>query len=525
MLTRPSRLLLALALTTVALAGCLGNQDGLDQASTEGLAGTLEVLGPDDAPVGNASVTALSADGQPLALASTDALGTLELATLPAGTVELLVGAPGLAEQVVALDELPGTVHLDPLPDDHAPAPTDPSPVLRFLEPVELGAAYLGGQPASCEATNCGASEPVIEVAGDGTIYVSGTCCVGESPPIWFSTDGGATWEILEGDALRDNYGIEGDLAFDDAGNLYFTDISLASAYIASWDPDREHRHTVPAGPFKPLVDRPWVRAGGEDRVWFLYNTGTSTMLYESTDGGLTWLPLQEFPENLGAFDNGPEDDHLWVTARGQLWESTDGGATWEDPEEIPRPSEDGGTFQAYWVPVVDEAGHLYVVYDWVDDTSDTSEGPWDIHMAHRAPDGSWDGPHQVSPPGGTHHLPWAATGAEGSLAVAWYGTPDDVAGPNDVAEEARWSVYVSASLDAASGEPSFQRVEADPEPVHQGPMDRKLLDFLQVDIGPDGAIHVAYAQDRDGQPDERTQYVRSTTGLQLQPDRYPHGP
>ncbi len=523
MLPRPHQLLLAIALTTVTLVGCIGGQEDLSPASTG--VDVLQVVDAEDQPIANASVTALGADDQALAIYSTGPSGTLGGIQLPASTHRLLVAAPGYEESTVDLATLPATIRLEDAAGTGEVSPDDPTPVLRFLEPLDLGAAYLGGQEDSCEVSNCGASEPVVEVAGDGTIYVSGVCCIGESPPIWYSTDGGASFQELEGDALRDNFGIEGDLAFDDAGNLYFTDISVASAYIASWGPDREHRHTVPAGPFKPLVDRPWVRAGAEDHVWFLYNTGTSTMLYESTDGGLTWLPLNEFPENLGAFDNGPENEHLWVTARGQLWESTDGGQTWEDPETIPAPSDDGGTFQAYWVPVVDEAGHLYVVYDWVNDTADSTEGPWDIYMAHRAPNGTWDGPHRVSPPNGTHHLPWAATGREGSLVVAWYGTPDDQAGPNDVDDEAWWEVYTAASVDAASGDPSFQRVTADPEPVHQGPMDRKLLDFLQVDIGPDGAIHLAYAQDRQGQPDERTQYVRSTTGLQLQPASYPHGP
>ncbi len=518
-------LLAIVLLVSTGLAGCLSADDALTPAAVD--VGTVQVVDGNGTGLAHAQVTALSM-GDVVATLSADARGELNLAVLPATTSDVAVSASGFATWEGALSEVPSVLELEAL---EGPAvPVDDAPVLRFLEPVLLGGAYLGGVEGSCEFYNCGASEPVLEVAGDGTIYASGVCCIGESPPIWFSTDGGATWRELPGDALRENYGIEGDFAIDDAGNLYFSDISVASAYFSSWTGEQEHRWTVPAGPFAPIVDRPWVRAGAEDEVFFLYNAGTDTRFYRSTDGGLTWTPHAIFEGALGNLGQGPERDHLWVAVDGGLWESTDGGLTWEDVGEIPVPEDEGERFMGYSVPVVDEAGNVYLTYDWEHRASAGADAEGTaVYMArYDSQEATWGGPYLVSPdaPGeATHHLPWPAAGAEGRVVVAWYGTSDDAAGPNSVDEDARWFLEVAASVNADAEDPSFQVARADPVAVHEGPMDRKLLDFLQVEIAPDGVVHVAYAQDRGDRPDELTQVVRSTGALPLEPLDYPNGP
>ncbi|MDX1611650.1 MAG: sialidase family protein, partial [Candidatus Thermoplasmatota archaeon] len=193
----------------------------------------------------------------------------------------------------------------------------------------------------------------------------------------------------------------------------------------------------------------------------------------------------------------------------------------WEQVEGPPAPSEEGTSFQAYWVPVTDEAGNLWIVYDWRIDGEDA----YHVYAAKRDTAGTWSDPIRVSPEEGTHHLPWPAAGREGTLVLAWYGTLEDEAHPNEADEGAVWHVFAAATIDGTSDAPSFQVTLADERPVHEGPMDRKLLDFLQVDIGPEGAAHIAYAQDRDGQPDEATEYVRSTLGLDLARQAFPYGP
>ena len=497
-----------LALLVLLSAGCVDAVRPAGVALGEGA--TLRVLDADGAPVAYAAVTFLAA-GAPVGVATTDANGA---ATAPAAADEVVVSATGY---LLARARPSGDVVLER--GEAAAEAADATPVLRVLPRHDFGVVYLGPE-VLCERQNtCGLSEPVVEVAGDGTIYASSTCCVGKAPPVWASRDGGATWKELTTPGVREATGIEGDFAVDDAGNVYFTDILLGAMWLTSWDKDGAWRHTVPV-PLAPLVDRPWVRAGAEDVVYFLYNTGRSTELHVSTDGGQTFppVPLHSFPAPLGTLGQGPERDHLWVVARGVLYESTDGGATWSDGEDVPMPEDakDGESGWNFHVPVVDESGRVLVGADV--GSADTG---YRVYAALRETDGTGS-TTLVSPAGGTHYMPWPAAGKDGGFVLAWYGTDDAAADPNDVPAEAEWYAFLASSRDAGR---TWQVVRADPEPVALGPMDRRLLDFLQVDLAPDGAAHLVYANNLDGSRAERTLYVRTTVGLGLAPLAYPNGP
>jgi hypothetical protein len=254
--------------------------------------------------------------------------------------------------------------------------------------------------------------------------------------------------------------------------------------------------------------------------VYFLYNTAVDgTNFHISTDHGRTFLPapVKKFPSPLGTLAQGPERDHLWVAAGMLLYESTDGGATWSAGEEIPRPTTandtDGGW--GFAVPVVDEAGRVLVAYDW-----GSTESGFAIHAAVREADGKWN-VTQVSGIG-AHHMPWPAAGPDGGFVMGWYGTDVERTDPNSVKAETPWFVFLSASHDAGR---TWETILADTEPLTQGPMNRRLLDFLQVDLAPDGAAHMVYAENRDGSQAERTHYVRTTVGLGLVPLAFPNGP
>jgi len=521
-MTELRSLLLALVLLTTGWAGCIGTADDSLEANRAGLdeASSIQVADEDEEAIAFAQVTQYAA-GEVLTVTSANASGALAAEELASSAERVLVTADGYEEWEGSVEDLGDQVTLANATERVQPEPSADRDRLSLLAPLQLGSAYMADRPETCNVNNCGASEPVIEVAGDGTIYVSGVCCVGGSPPIWFSQDDGRSFQLLRGDVLRDSFGIEGDFAIDETGNMYFSDISVASGYLSSWDEEQEHRSTIPAGPFVPPVDRPWIEAGPEDTAWFLYNQVTSTLLYESTDGGITWTLQQEFPGALGYFESGPGLEELWVAADDHLWHSEDGGETFEQLEEIPRPSDEGQRFMSYETLGVDEAGNVWAVYDWSNGTSDA----YHIYAVKRSPDGEWSQPVRVSPDRGTHHLPWADASAEGSLALAWYGTLDDEAGPNEVDEDAQWELFTAATIDGTEDDPGFQLAQPEPALVHEGPMNRKLLDFLQVKIGPEGAVHIAYAQDREGQEDERTEYVRSTTGLDLAREDYLNGP
>lgn len=524
---RPLLPLLAVLLAAPLLAGCV-ETPGLTASGADGA--SVRVVDAAGQPLAGAAATRLDALGVPLALVPADPDGRIPLAAL-APAASLLVSAPGHASWRGGPADLPATVVLAALAE--AVQAADPEPALRFLEPRLMGKAHMADTPLTCSVWNCGASEPSVEVAGDGSVYVTGVCCVGKSPPIWVSRDGGGTFAPLPGDLLRESFGIEGDFAVDDAGNVYFSDISLASAYFSSWDKDGKHRWTMPYWPFRGAVDRPWVRADAEDHVVFAYNALFSTEVYTSDDGARTWTHRFSAPAGLGNLGQGPERTTYWLVAGGVLHRSTDAAVTWEEVGEVPRPSEEGQRYQAFEVPVVDEAGNVWLVYDWQDGANVTCSGdfptrsctpaPYHVYAARLDPAGGWHGPHRVSPEAGTHVLPWGAAGRDGRLVVAWYGAPDAEEG--EVGKEDAWWLHVAVTLDGASEAPSWQVARADPEPVLTGPMGRRLLDFLQVDVGPDGGLHVAYAKAAEGQQDEATWYVRSTAGLALAPTAYPNGP
>lgn len=143
------------------------------------------------------------------------------------------------------------------------------------------------------------------------------------------------------------------------------------------------------------------------------------------------------------------------------------------------------------------------------------------VLVARRDPDGAWQPPVQVSPPG-HHRMPWFATGsAAGTAVVCWYGTPDATVG-----DRSEWFVHVGASL--GNGEAgTWQAFVADPEPVFVGALGRDLLDFFQCEVGPDGAVHVAYSKLRpsEGGPEEQLHYVRSDPQPLLAAARFPYGP
>lgn len=373
-----------------------------------------------------------------------------------------------------------------------------------FRQAIDLGSkARVGAFGTSCQDSledgDCGLGEPSVEVDGAGTIYVSGVCCLTVAPPVYVSRDDGATFQQLETPGgVREAFGIEGDFAVDEVGRIYFADIEFVGTFqVTVWEADGTFvRHTK--WPAPPLVDRDWIRAEGDGTVYYVYNTGaTGTNVYKSTDAAATWSPtaIHTVPYGLGNVAIWPQNELcLFGGAQDNMRRvdcSRDGGTTWTTEASSLPVGDD-----AYPVGAYDAAGNLYLA-EAVDK---------EIQYVHRTPDGVWSPPVTVSGPG-DNRMPWLAAGAEGGVAIAWYGKPAD----NNAQE---WFLHVATSLDAGHSAPSWDVAVADPEPVFVGALGRDLLDFFQVDIGPDGAVHVAYSKQRPGEgPDgneEQLHYVRS---------------
>lgn len=509
----PILFVLATLLTVPLMAGCVEDPNRASVPTETPLPASVQVVDEDGNPIAGALVSA-SAAGKPLLVLMTDATGRFSTAALPLAATNVSIGAPGFVTLDFAIGDLPAKVQL------HVGISEALSPVFSFLPPVTLLCPSRPYPAGKCDAFG----EPVMEVAGDGTIWASATCCIGQAPPIWISTDGGLTFAALDGgptENVRQATGIEGDFAIDEAGNVYFFDILLGVSYFTSYNAQRQHRWTT-AWPYEPLVDRPWVRAGAEDQVFVFYNTGSSTNLYTSTTGGLAWEPQALFtlPCALATFGQGPTRERLFFTGCPgvpSLWLSEDGGKTVGAPEPFPVLKKDDAQLPVldnYMVPVADGAGNIYVTFVQALDAEIKEVG---VFMSVRHPDGSWTGPFELSD-GGLNEKPWPAAGKEGEFAMAWYHAD----GTSETQNAAEWYLMTAATIDGASASPHFQRVIADAEPVLQGPFGRQLGDFLEADMTPDGRFTVIYAH---REAEVETRFVSSDGGLNLAPEVFLNGP
>lgn len=502
-----------LILGLVAIAGCLSPEDSDDDENRQARSVLLTVQDADSGDaVPLAQVTGLL-DAAPVFVASTAKNGTVAL-RLGAAVEEIAVQAPGYEPKThPARTSGPLTVELDPVSGE---GPQE-ALALDFKPPLDLGSqTYPLAVGTACMEdppnTDCGLGEPSIEVDARGTIYLSGVCCIGAAPPVLVSRDDGESFQQMEtATGVREAFGIEGDFAIDDEGVMYFVDIELAGTFqTTAWDHEGEFLHHS-KWPAPPLVDRPWLRAEGDGELYYVYNTGSETNVYTSEDGGETWSPAPRvsLPYALGNPVKAYSDGELWVIGGNEdgfrrADFTLDGGETWE-METTTSPS--GGAFP---VGYFDAAGNVYLVAN--EDRT--------LTVAKRDTGGSWHEAVELTPSWGTHRLPWIAAGDEGHVAVAWYGTMDD-----DPDSGSEWFLFVAVSLDAHEDDPHWAIAKADPVPVFVGDLQRELLDFLQVEIGPDDAVHVGYSKVLEAGEHEQLHYVQSHRSLPLSASTYPWGP
>ncbi len=507
----PWTLVAALAMLVPVLSGCSGPATPPAPPAAHVL-----VVDANARPVANALVLAWDDKGTQLGATHANALGEFDPALLPAGFDHVVASAPGGPSTTIG-SPLPATIQLD--------ASRAGADALAFLPHVDLVCTQPDQVPGAADCGQFG--EPVVEVAGDGTIWASATCCIGKAPPIWVSRDGGMTFPQMRNTdtgLVRDSFGIEGDFAIDDAGNVYFFDISAATMWFTSYKADGTHRWTVPwVG--EPAVDRPWVRAGAENEVWMFYNTGSSTDLYASTDGGMTWsaTPVQAFPCGLGNPGQGPTRHDLYMAAacgdKLTVWTSRDGGATWDDGQDVPPPevpySKAGGRgFEVMNPPVADEAGNLYLPYTHFVDAKNTQNA---VFVARRDAGGNWTNT-EISQRG-LNHLPWGAAGRSGHVGLAWY----YAAGTFAKESSAEWHLMAAATVDADMATAHYQTTVADPDVLLKGNFGRNLGDFIETDLTPDGRMVVVYAGSDGSTLTDR--FVQTNGLLDLAPLDFKNGP
>jgi len=196
---------------------------------------------------------------------------------------------------------------------------------------------------------------------------------------------------------------------------------------------------------------------------------------------------------------------------------STDGGTTWTratvfKPTAGTTCPADCTTGQDFSVLAIDKAGGLYAVWSQAPvDASGNITGPSHIYYSYSSPSSagtSWTAEKRVDS-GSTdvNIFPWIAAGNAGSVNVVWYGTSraSSTAPYDSGSQTTDWNVYLSQSLNAASGTPIFSApVRVSQHPNHNGGIctmgigcvsggDRSLSDFFQVDVNAQGGADVIW--------------------------------
>jgi hypothetical protein len=194
---------------------------------------------------------------------------------------------------------------------------------------------------------------------------------------------------------------------------------------------------------------------------------------------------------------------------------STDQGATWTrsvvfKPTNSSCPT-DCTVGQDFAVLAIDKSGGLYAVWSQAPvESSGTVTGPSHIYVSYSSNEGVTWTPEQRVDNGSTNVnlFPWIAAGNAGSVDVVWYGTTKSASATSydPGAQTTDWFPYISQSLNATSGTPTFSApVAVSQHANHNGGIctmglgcttggDRSLADFFQVDVNGQGGADVVWA-------------------------------
>jgi hypothetical protein len=390
-----------------------------------------------------------------------------------------------------------------------------------------VAAAASFGTPVVVSSDN--ASEPGIDVAPDGTLYVNAPVGVlsnipGSPSNVYRSSDGGATWTRLPA-SLKANQpgGGDSDIAISPNGTLSETDLWLGSSTVAT-SSDKGQSWT--AQPLQGTVgqDRQWIAATSGGRVYHVvHQIPTGLWVSRSVDYGLTY-PQQNLaataldqtgcicpPGNIVAEDGGVLGDKVggvYATSVGGVgfYRSTNGGLTFSNT--VPGPASDATTNGAF--PVVADGGNgrLAVVWQAVLGTTST------VWLTTSTDFGAtWVAPRRIVSAGSSLY-PWVAYSGS-KIAVSLYHS-DANAAPDSAPEGTQW---FESYLESVDGGATFSALQvADATPVKTGPVctggincseDRELGDFQQVAL--DGALRpvLSYNRSLDGGTDTEIRFVR----------------
>jgi hypothetical protein len=387
-----------------------------------------------------------------------------------------------------------------------------------FLCATSVFAASFG-TPVTIAAD--GGSEPTIDVAADGTIYVTGTTglCVGCLPPnigaVYRSDDGGASWRTTPAGTRQVAIGGgDIDLVVAPSGAIATTDLWLGNSSVAV---SQDKGETWLAAPLQgsPAQDRQWLAATPTGYYHVVHQIPAGHVVSFSQNGVLYPIhmiaatPLDQTgcicpPGNMVAQGGGLIADRIafvyQTTTRGMgVARSSNGGITWTNT--YPGESVNAGGVMGFPVIATDGNGRLAAVWQ--------PEGSGDVYLVTSTNFGtSWSAPRLLES-SGTSVYPWVAY-RNGKIAVSYYHTSASANSADEVGEGAQWTISYRDSVDDFAA-------RVDIENIKTGPIctmgigcaeDRELGDFQSIDLTPAGKAVIAYNRNTGGESTE-VRFVR----------------
>jgi len=422
------------------------------------------------------------------------------------------------------------------------------------VEKIPAISAASGGFSwnSTAVAANSPFAEPSIDVDHSNVIYV--TAPGGGGVQSWRSFDYGKTFEATPITAPNGGGDSEIEVLSNDVvltADLEVTDsaISRSTDRLKTWTQQ----------PVGIEMDRQWLTHRCSNVVLLGYHDFVveAEMVNRSTDGGVTWDTMPVFISPSGsAPGSGPSmtdqggntfsgpividqktgDSYIIFAISSAEGNATTGIPPYGEPEQIVvGVSHDEGLTWTLklvkgggpgalageifpWI-TLDRAGNVYA--SWAG--RDSADEPINVFMSYSTDHGeTWNKPYRVNKDfTGPAHLYTTMSGADpGVVDIAWYtSTKKD---PADTAAD--WYVDFAQVRNAATQTPQIEQSRIMPNKIHHGDIclngilcelggDRSLLDFFQIQVGPDGMANIAFAN--NGSPDEqlRVWYARQTGG------------
>jgi hypothetical protein len=291
----------------------------------------------------------------------------------------------------------------------------------------------------------------------------------------------------------------------DDGGESWTTNPAVCAG-------PEQHHQKIAVGPGPTPVART-VHVATMNLASWLATDELVVVHSRSLDGGLTWTQNPAMVKqaagmearavgNIAVMDDGTiaiiaylcdrfvDAEHDGVA----VGTSADFGATWAWRQIAPG----GGRCESIDPGIAAAGTTLYAAWE------DLSNGTGTVWWSKSEDAGATWSPRQAIPTGALGSFVFTdAAASEERLAVAFLGTADTSIGPTQAPGWSRWRPYL-ASLDLTQPNATWAVGRLQEDPVQIGPicMDgpkcldgaRNLLDFIDVQLGPDGRAAVAYA-------------------------------